>query len=70
MTVLIREQKEQAVQDTVSSSPEEITALERSQRSPEASALLVFTDDLLDEIDSVLDGCEVLAQSYVQEGGE
>ncbi len=45
-------------------------ALAISERAPDASALLQFTDDLLDEIDTVLEGSEVLAMEYTQVGGE
>jgi hypothetical protein len=45
-------------------------ALAVSERAPDAQALLQFTDDLLDEIDTVLEGSEVLAMEYRQVGGE
>ena len=45
-------------------------ALAVSERAPEATALLEFTDDLLDEIDKVIDGCEIVAEFYVQGNGQ
>jgi hypothetical protein len=45
-------------------------ALAISERSPDVSALLQFTDDLLDEIDTVLEGSELIAAGYKQVGGE
>ncbi len=44
--------------------------LAATRRSEETQGLLDLSDDLLAEIDSVLEGCELVAEEYIQKGGE